>query len=92
MPDPVQLPIFIRHVVARFPGHADLILRSARSDGDFCSLCEDYAVALEAVRRLEASDRPIVESRIAEYRVLVSDLEGDIQRMLRETIGRERAP
>jgi hypothetical protein len=31
---------------------------------------------------LEASDRPSVESRIAEYRVLVSDLEGDIKGML----------
>jgi hypothetical protein len=80
--DSVQLPIFIKDVVDRFPGDAVLIARYARGDSGFCSLCEDYALALEVVRRLETSERAMVERRIADYRALMRELEGDIQRML----------
>ena len=82
MADPAETPISIRYVTGRFPADGDLILRCAQTDSAFRSLCEDYALALEVVRRLVGVERQKVESRIAEYRALVADLESDIQCML----------
>jgi len=82
MVDPTQMPILVKHVMDRFPADAELVLRCALESERFRSLCEDYALALEASRRLESVDRQIVESRIADYRALMSDLEQEIRRTL----------
>jgi len=82
MADPAQMPILVRHVMDRFPADADLVLQCALENERFRSLCEDYALALEALRRLEALDRRMVESRIADYRALMTDLEREIQSTL----------
>jgi hypothetical protein len=76
------MPILVKHVMDRFPAEADLVLRCALESESFRSLCEDYALALEALRRLEAFDRHMVESRIADYRVLMRELEREIQGIL----------
>ena len=77
-------PGVLTHVADRLGADADLILHHARGDSDFCSLCEDYAAVLGVMRRLETFERPLVEMRIAEYRALVTNLEDEIQRALRE--------
>jgi hypothetical protein len=77
-----EMPILVRHVMDRFPADAELVLRCALESERFRSLCEDYALALEASRRLEAVDRQIVESRIADYRALMNDLEQEIHKTL----------
>jgi len=82
MADSDQVPTLIKPVMDRFPADADLIRRHARRDSDFLTLCEDYATAFETLRRLEVSNRAMIRSRIAEYRALMRDLEGDIERML----------
>jgi hypothetical protein len=80
--NPAEMPILVKHVMDRFPADAELVLKCALESERFRSLCEDYALALEASRRLESLERPIVERRIADYRALMSDLEQEIQRTL----------
>jgi len=82
--DPTAISALLRHVVDRYPARAALILRMATTDEEFRSLCEDYALAMNTLLRMEALDQKRIEHKIAEYRAIIDDLEREIGRALVE--------
>jgi len=75
------------YIVERFPEHELAIERLARSSESFRSMCEDYAVGVEALERWErATDAtdPKRTVRIAELRESLVELETEIRQALEE--------
>lgn len=75
------------HVIERFPEHELAIERLVRTSESFRSMCEDYAVGVEAVRRWQrASDGadPQRAVRIAELRESLAELEAEIRQALED--------
>jgi hypothetical protein len=87
MSEEANLPVVIQTVIQRFPGRPGEIVRYCLEDESFRALCEDYGLAAETLRRLETVERSQVESRIAEYRSLLDDLEREIARELTRLAG-----
>jgi histidinol dehydrogenase len=74
-------------VIERFPRHEPAIERLCRSSESFRSMCEDYAVGVEALRRWErATDAtdPKQAVRTAELRESLAELEGEMLEMLEQ--------
>jgi hypothetical protein len=69
------------HVIKRFPEHELAIERLVRRSESFRSMCDDYAVGIEALRRWERATDPKSAARIAELRESLAELE---QEMLEE--------
>jgi hypothetical protein len=67
-----------------FPERAEEISRLALRNDAFRTICEDYGMALEALKRLEIRNHPLDLEKILEYRALIRDLE----RELREELAR----
>ena len=66
------------HVLERFPDHWHEITELLRTSDAFDSLCEDYAVAVTALRAWEVSADPKAPVLVTEYRDLVAELEAEI--------------
>jgi hypothetical protein len=78
------------YVIRRFPEHELAIERLVRKNEGFRSMCEDYAVGLEALRRWErASDSKRVV-RIAELRESLAELEEEVLEALEREIASRR--
>ena len=78
------------YVIKRFPEHELAIERLVRKNEGFRSMCEDYAVGVEALRRWErASDSKRVV-RIAELRELLAELEEEVLEALEREIASRR--
>ena len=73
----------MERVVARFPEHAWSIQNRFRGDPSFREMCADYAEALEALQRWQASEGPQQAERIEEYRELANALEIEMVTALR---------
>lgn len=67
-----------RFLMRRFPYLEKAIEGRYIASTEFRSLCGDYVDAAEALARLEDSIDPVIHRRIAEYRKLVRNLEGEI--------------
>jgi len=66
-------------LVARlFPDRADELARLATSCETFRSLCEDYELAVNTLRQLEAQNRSQDAERTIEYRRLIAELEHEL--------------
>jgi hypothetical protein len=65
-------------VLERFPDHWQEIKGLLRTSDAFGSLCEDYTVAVTALRAWEGSADPKAPARVTEYRDLVAELEAEI--------------
>ena len=74
----------LKCVLDRFPERAAVLRLLLRSDLRFRSICEDYALACAGLAAFEA--RPDATSRpeVAEYRLLLAELETEITNTLRE--------
>jgi hypothetical protein len=70
-------------VIQCFPEHTASIRRRFHGDPSFREMCSDYAEALEALRRWQASDDLRKSARIEEYRELANALEIEIVTALR---------
>ena len=69
----------VAEVLESHPAHAPLIRRLASTNETFRSICEDYALARDVLTSLERSAGASRDaSTVAEYRVLVADLEREI--------------
>jgi hypothetical protein len=79
------MPDHQHHVLERLPGHQLAIRQRMIADPSFRSLCEDFDVAFEALRRWETSADANRTARVTEFKALLDDLEQDI---LRELDGR----
>lgn len=71
-----------------FPERAEEISRLVLRDDAFRTICEDYGLALEALRGLEIRNQAMDLEKIVEYRGLIRDLEREI----REALCRGRLP
>ena len=67
-----------RHVLERLPAHRSALIERMSEDRDFSALCEDYGVALDALRHWEASSGPHRQARVEEFRHLLAELEKEI--------------
>ena len=70
------------YVIKRFPEHELAIERLARTNESFQTMCEDYAVGVEALRRWERTTDPKRAVRIAELRESLAELEVEILEVL----------
>ena len=61
----------------RFPEKLRLIKSLYRNDTSFKSLCDDYSLVAEQIRKLEESGNPISTSDIKALRNLMVDLEDE---------------
>jgi hypothetical protein len=78
------------YVIKRFPEHELAIERLVRWNEDFRSMCEDYAVGFEALRRWERASDPQRAARIAELRDSLAELEEEILEVLEPETARQR--
>lgn len=78
-----RMELGMERIVARFPEHASSIQDRFHEDPSFREMCSDYAEALEALQRWQASDDLRKSARIEEYRELAKALEIEIVTALR---------
>jgi hypothetical protein len=79
------------HVMDRFPEHAIAIRARFHADQRFREMCGDYAEALQAQQRWQASRGPHRAARVEEYRELAEGLELEIVTALRSPVPRQEA-
>lgn len=90
MPDPEALPLDLTEVLVRFPERAALVLRLAGEDDVFRGICEDFALACITLVRLTAlADTDRNPAVVADYELLIADLETDIAEAFRRADARE---
>jgi hypothetical protein len=70
-------------VIQCFPEHAASIRERFHDDQSFREMCGDYADALEALQRWQASEGPQRAARVEEYLELARALEFEIATALR---------
>jgi hypothetical protein len=73
----------VARVIECFPEHAASIRERFHDDQSFREMCGDYADALEALQRWQASDSPQQAARVEEYQELARALEIEIATALR---------
>jgi hypothetical protein len=78
------MPAVSRSVVARFPEHELAIERLFRRCESFRSMCEDYALGVEALQRWQSAPASKRETAIVELRHSLAELEAEILSALRE--------
>ncbi|HRO12228.1 hypothetical protein [Amaricoccus sp.] len=74
----------LAQAVERFPEAAATLHRLARSDADFREICEEYALAQESLARFEARPDAAERPEVDDYRTVIAELEGEIDRILKE--------
>jgi hypothetical protein len=74
------------HVIQRFPEHELAIERLVRKNEDFRSMCEDYAVGIEALEHWERATDPKRGARIAELRESLAELEEEMLEALEQEV------
>jgi hypothetical protein len=74
----------LAQAAARFPEAAARLRRLALADPGFRDLCEDYGLARESLARFEARPDAAERPEIREYRSVIAELEGEIDRFLKE--------
>jgi hypothetical protein len=72
------------YVVRRFPGRGDAIKRLFRENENFHTICEDYGLCAEALKRWSQSTTREAQARSSEYAELLDDLESEIRKYLDE--------
>jgi len=58
----------------RYPELREAAWQLRQESEDFRTLCEDYELALAALRTVEAAEGPLATGRAIEYRALVQEL------------------
>ena len=72
------------HVIKRFPEHELAIERLVRTSESFRSMCDDYAVGVEALRRWERATDANHSVRIADLRDVLVELEEEMLDVLQQ--------
>ena len=76
------IPSCLFYVAKRFPGRGDEIKRLFRKNEDFHTICEDYGLCAEALKRWNESASKEAPGRRREYAELLEDLESEIRKFL----------
>ena len=66
------------HVLKRFSGQKNTLVRLMIEDSEFYQLCQDYEDCVNALRYWTSSRTTEAKARIEEYRALVRELEEEI--------------
>ena len=74
----------LARAMERFPRAEATLRRLARFHVDFREICEEYALAQRSLACFEARADAAERPEIGDYRALIAELEGEIDRMLRE--------
>jgi hypothetical protein len=85
MIDPETSRIDLSRVIERFPADTKLILRLAKENETFLSMCEDYSLATTRLARLLSLNRSVVSAEIEEYQDIISELGREIEISLRDS-------
>ena len=75
----------LAQAMTRFPQAAAALRRLALADPAFREICEEYALARDSLTRFEARSDAAERPEIGDYRTVIAELEGEIDRMLQET-------
>lgn len=75
----------LAQAVTRFPEAAARLRGMALADPAFREICEEYALARESLARFEARSDAAERPEVGDFRSVIAELEGEIDRMLRET-------
>ena len=62
-----------------FPDRSEEVSRLALRSEAFRTICEDYGMAVEALELLQVRNLPQDVDKVQEYRVLIQDLEKELQ-------------
>jgi hypothetical protein len=73
-----HLELDVNLIATRVKADAGAVAKLAGSSEEFRSLCEDYILAVETLRRLEAPHRLEDHPKVVEYQRIVGELEGEI--------------
>ena len=76
----------LARAVARFPEGAARLHRLSMTDPDFREICEEYALAQQSLAGFEARPDAVERPEIGEYRTVISELESEIDRFLKEAV------
>jgi hypothetical protein len=68
----------LERVMERFPQQAELAVNLTARSEEFRSLCEDYALVVETLARLQQQRRPPSDNSVQEYQSYLLELELDI--------------
>lgn len=71
-------------VVGKFPGRTEIIKRLFRENESFQTLCEDYRLCAETLKRWNEKTSREAPARRGEYSELLDDLESEIRKYLTE--------
>ena len=82
----------LAHVLERFPEATILIRRMFLADRGFRSVCEDYALARDALARFQAMPNGQQRPEIADYLSVIADLESEIAAFVRNAGGTIETP
>ena len=74
----------LAQAAARFPAAAARLRRLALADPGFRELCEEYGLARQSLARFEARPDAAERPEVTDYRSVIAELEGEIDRSLRE--------
>ena len=70
------------HILKRFSGRSGSLVLLMAENQEFCALCQDYEVCVNALGHWMASEKPEANTRAEEYRNLVRELEKEIAHSL----------
>ena len=79
----IQTSIFT--VIERFPGNKDSILQFFRENQNFQTICDDYRLCAESLKRWNQSASKEAPARRKEYAALLQELEAEILQILDES-------
>ena len=68
-----------QHILAHFPKQCQQLTRLMADDPEFAAMCEDYDACVDALNYWGQSSAPEAQTRVEEYRTLVSEIEAEIK-------------
>ena len=77
----------VDHVVERFPERKELVRRLYLKDEQFRSMCEDFLLSIDSLRRFEGRPDAHLRPEVDDYRALLGELEAEIRSYLATTEG-----
>ncbi len=79
----IQTSIFT--VIERFPGYKGSILQFFRENQNFQTICDDYRLCSESLKRWDQATSSEAPARRKEYADLLRELEAEILQILGES-------
>jgi hypothetical protein len=72
----------VDQVVERFPEQMEMVRRLYLSDEQFRSICEDFSLSVDSLRRFERRPDAHLRPEVDDYRTLLRELEDEIRSYL----------